>query len=29
VSRFYDSWYYGGGSVTFDSKGHVDFWSEP
>jgi hypothetical protein len=29
VSRFYDSWYYGGGSVTFDSKGHIDFWSEP
>jgi hypothetical protein len=29
VSRFYDSWYYLGGSVTFDSKGHVDFWSEP
>ena len=29
VSRFYDSWYYRGGSVTFDSMGHVDFWSEP
>lgn len=29
VSRFYESWEYLGGSVTFDAKGHVDFWSEP
>jgi len=29
VSRFFESWYYGGGSVTFDGKGKVDFWSEP
>lgn len=29
VSRFFESWYYGGGSVTFDGKGRVDFWSEP
>ena len=29
VSRFYDSWYYRSGSVTFNSKGHVDLWSEP
>lgn len=29
VSRFAESWYYLGGSVTFDSKGRVDFWSEP
>jgi hypothetical protein len=29
VSRFYESWYYGGGSVTFDGKGRVDLWSEP
>lgn len=29
VSRFFVSWYYGGGSVTFDGKGKVDFWSEP
>jgi len=29
VSRFFESWYLGGGSVTFDGKGHVDFWSEP
>jgi hypothetical protein len=29
VSRFYESWDYLGGSVTFDGKGRVDFWSEP
>ena len=36
VSRFFESWYYSGGnlnfsggSVTFDGKGRVDFWSEP
>jgi outer membrane protein assembly factor BamE (lipoprotein component of BamABCDE complex) len=29
VSRFSESWYYLSGSVTFDGKGHVDFWSEP
>jgi outer membrane protein assembly factor BamE (lipoprotein component of BamABCDE complex) len=29
VSRFFESWYYSSGSVTFDGKGHVDFWSEP
>ena len=36
VSRFSESWYYSGGntnfsggSVTFDGKGRVDFWSEP
>lgn len=28
VSRFSESWYYVGGSVTFDSKGRVDMWSE-
>ena len=28
VSRFSESWYYFGGSVTFNSKGHVDMWSE-
>jgi hypothetical protein len=28
VSRYYESWDYLGGSVTFDSKGRVDFWSE-
>jgi hypothetical protein len=28
VSRFSESWYYVGGSVTFNSKGHVDMWSE-
>lgn len=29
TSRFYESWEYLGGSVTFDNKGRVDFWSEP
>jgi hypothetical protein len=29
VSRFYESWTYGGGSVTFDGKGRLDYWSEP
>lgn len=28
VSRFSESWYYVGGSVTFNSKGHVDMWCE-
>jgi hypothetical protein len=28
VSRFSESWYYVGGNVTFNSKGHVDMWSE-
>jgi hypothetical protein len=28
VSRYYESWDYLGGTVTFDSKGHLDFWSE-
>jgi len=28
VSRFYESWDYFGGTVTFDGKGRVDFWSE-
>jgi len=28
VSRFSESWYYVGGSVAFNSKGHVDMWSE-
>jgi hypothetical protein len=28
VSRFYESWDYLGGTVTFDGKGRVDFWSE-
>jgi hypothetical protein len=28
VSRYYESWDYTGGTVTFDSKGHLDFWSE-
>lgn len=28
VSRFSESWYYLGGSVTFDGKGRVDMWSE-
>jgi hypothetical protein len=29
VSRFFESWDYSGGSVTFDGKGRVDSWSEP
>ena len=29
VSRFFESWDYGTGSVTFDGKARVDFWSEP
>jgi len=29
VSRFYEVWFYDGGSVTFNGKGHVDSWSEP
>lgn len=28
VSRYYESWDYLGGTVTFDSKGRLDFWSE-
>jgi hypothetical protein len=28
VSRYYESWDYAGGTVTFDSKGRLDFWSE-
>jgi len=28
VTRFYQSWSYSGGTVTFDGKGRVDFWSE-
>jgi hypothetical protein len=28
VSRFYELWYYSGGSVTFDGKGRVDSWTE-
>lgn len=28
VSRFFESWYYLGGSVTFNSKGRVDLWGE-
>jgi hypothetical protein len=28
VSRFYESWYYTGGSVTFDGKGRLDLWTE-
>jgi hypothetical protein len=28
VTRFYQSWSYPGGTVTFDGKGRVDFWSE-
>ena len=28
VSRFYESWYYLGGTVTFDGKGHLDSWTE-
>jgi hypothetical protein len=28
VSRFLESWYYAGGTVTFDSKGRVDMWTE-
>lgn len=28
VSRFYESWYYAAGSVTFDGKGRLDLWTE-
>jgi hypothetical protein len=28
VSRFYESWDYAGGTVTFNSKGRLDFWGE-
>jgi hypothetical protein len=29
VSRFYEAWEYGGGSVTFNGRGRLDSWSEP
>jgi hypothetical protein len=29
VAKYYEFWYYGGGSVTFDSKGRLDSWNEP
>jgi hypothetical protein len=29
VSRFFESWSFGNGTVTFNGKDHVDFWSEP
>lgn len=28
VSRYYEYWEYVGGTVLFDGKGHLDFWSE-
>ena len=28
VSRFYETWYYPGGTVTFDGKGRLDSWTE-
>jgi hypothetical protein len=28
VSRYAESWYFVGGSVTFDGKGRLDMWSE-
>jgi hypothetical protein len=28
VSRFSESWYYVGGSVTFNGKGRLDSWTE-
>ena len=28
VSRFYESWYYASGTVTFDGKGRLDSWTE-
>lgn len=28
VTRFYESWYYLGGTVTFDGKGRLDSWTE-
>jgi outer membrane protein assembly factor BamE (lipoprotein component of BamABCDE complex) len=28
VSRFYATWYYLGGTVTFDGKGRLDSWTE-
>ena len=28
VSRFYESWFYLGGMLTFDGKGRLDSWSE-
>ena len=28
VSRFYECWYYIAGSVTFNGKGRLDFWTE-
>ncbi len=29
VSKYYEFWYYAGGSVTFDSKSRLDSWNEP
>lgn len=29
VSRFYEAWEYGGGSVTFNGRGRLDSWTEP
>jgi outer membrane protein assembly factor BamE (lipoprotein component of BamABCDE complex) len=29
VAKYYEFWYYGGGNVTFDSKGRLDSWNEP
>jgi outer membrane protein assembly factor BamE (lipoprotein component of BamABCDE complex) len=29
VSKYYEFWYYAGGSATFDSKGRLDSWNEP
>jgi outer membrane protein assembly factor BamE (lipoprotein component of BamABCDE complex) len=29
VAKYYEFWYYAGGSVTFDSKGRLDGWNEP
>lgn len=28
VSRFSESWYYAGGTVTFNGKGRLDLWTE-
>jgi hypothetical protein len=28
VSRFYEAWNYAAGSVTFNSKGHLEMWTE-
>ena len=29
VSKLFETWSFGVGIVSFDGKGHVDFWSEP